>query len=170
MTYHAVGINGADVPAWLRCHHLPGDLKLIRPDSSLFSASVPTTPMSSTKIPSEQFKARYRELIACSNHQNRIAPCFRDQQRLPAQPRKRHSKPNPNGTRGQGIQRTGQPRTGGGVGPYRIMRRFALFRLVARQDVDAPRPYTLHRRGCQSWRNMLIRNAIITDCLLADGN
>lgn len=76
MTYHAVGINGADVPAWLRCHHLPGDLKLIRP-TLLFSASVSTTPMSLHK---NSIRSSSKRVIAnlspCSNLQIRIAPCF----------------------------------------------------------------------------------------------
>ena len=64
MTYHAVGINGADVPAWLRCHHLPGDLKLIRPDLAVFGIGINDANVPPQKFDPEQFKARYRELIA----------------------------------------------------------------------------------------------------------
>lgn len=64
LVYHAIGINGADVPAWLRCRHLPEDLKLIRPDLAIFGIGINDANVPPQKFDPEQFKAHYRELIA----------------------------------------------------------------------------------------------------------
>lgn len=149
MTYHAVGINGADVPAWLRCHHLPGDLKLIRPDLAVFGIGINDANVPPQKFDPEQFKARYRELIALFKSANpHCALLFVTNNDCLLNLGRRHGKrTNPNTARvakafKELAAETGRCR----MGPIPYHGRFALFRLVARQEVDAPRPYTLHRR------------------------
>lgn len=64
IVYHAVGINGADVPAWLRCAHLSGDLKTVPPDLVLFGIGINDANVPPQRFDPERFKARYRKLIA----------------------------------------------------------------------------------------------------------
>lgn len=64
ITYHATGINGADVPAWLRCAFLPQDLQQVQPDLTIFGIGINDANVPPQKFNSEQFKANYRELIA----------------------------------------------------------------------------------------------------------
>ena len=64
ITYHATGINGADVPAWLRCAHLAQDLRLIRPDLAIFGIGINDANVPADRFDPEAFKANYRRLIA----------------------------------------------------------------------------------------------------------
>ena len=64
ITYHATGINGADVPAWLRCEHLARDLRLIRPDLAIFGIGINDANVPAGRFDPETFKANYRQLIA----------------------------------------------------------------------------------------------------------
>lgn len=64
ITYHATGINGADVPAWLRCARLPQDLQLLRPDLAIFGIGINDANVPPNRFNPEEFKANYRQLIA----------------------------------------------------------------------------------------------------------
>ena len=64
ITYHATGINGADVPAWLRCGHLERDLRLVHPDLAIFGIGINDANVPPGRFDPEAFKANYRQLIA----------------------------------------------------------------------------------------------------------
>ena len=40
ITYHSVGVNGASVPSYLKCEHLPIQLEEINPDLVIFSIGI----------------------------------------------------------------------------------------------------------------------------------
>ncbi len=63
LVYHAAGINGADVPAWLRCRYLPGDLQLISPDLAIFGIGINDANVLPERFSPEKFKDNYRQLI-----------------------------------------------------------------------------------------------------------
>ena len=62
--YHEAGINGASVPAWLRCHKFEEELKHIKPDLVIFGIGINDANVSPTKFDKEKFKDNYRRLIA----------------------------------------------------------------------------------------------------------
>lgn len=64
ITYHAAGINGADVPAWLRCTRLPQELSLIAPDLAIFGIGINDANVPPERFDPEKFKANYRRLIS----------------------------------------------------------------------------------------------------------
>ncbi len=70
LVYHAAGINGADVTAWLNCAHLPQDLRLIRPDLAIFGIGINDANVPPQSFNPEQFKARYRKLISLFKEAN----------------------------------------------------------------------------------------------------
>lgn len=43
LVYHAIGVNGADVPAYLSCHNFERDLNLIKPDAMVFAIGINDT-------------------------------------------------------------------------------------------------------------------------------
>ena len=40
ITYHSIGVNGASVPSYLKCEHLPIQLEEINPDLVIFSIGI----------------------------------------------------------------------------------------------------------------------------------
>ena len=172
LVYHAVGINGADVPAWLRCRHLPEDLKLIRPDLAIFGIGINDANVPPQKFDPEQFKAHYRELIALFKSANpHCALLFVTNNDCLLNLGRRHGKrTNPNTARVAKAFKELAAETGGAVwDQYHIMggsRSSALWR-----GKRLMRPDRIHftAEGYHLIGDMLY-NAIITDYLQADGN
>ena len=172
LVYHAVGINGADIPAWLRCRHLPEDLKLIRPDLAVFGIGINDANVPPQKFDPEQFKAHYRELIALFKSANpHCALLFVTNNDCLLNLGRRHGKrTNPNTARVAKAFKELAAETGGAVwDQYHIMggsRSSALWR-----GKRLMRPDRIHftAEGYHLIGDMLY-NAIITDYLQADGN
>lgn len=61
ISVHAVGVNGASVPSYLRCDDFERDLKLIRPDLVIFGIGI--NDAASDNFEKETFKRNYGELI-----------------------------------------------------------------------------------------------------------
>lgn len=40
ITYHAVGVNGASVPSYLKCEYFENDLSFIKPDLCVFAIGI----------------------------------------------------------------------------------------------------------------------------------
>jgi len=59
--YHAIGVNGADVPAYLRCNLLENHATAVKPDIAIFSIGI--NDAYTTRFNPEFFKSNYRELI-----------------------------------------------------------------------------------------------------------
>jgi len=59
--YHAIGVNGADVPSYLRCALLEKHVAAIGPDLMIFSIGI--NDAYTTRFDPEIFKANYTELI-----------------------------------------------------------------------------------------------------------
>lgn len=70
LVYHAAGINGADVAAWLRCRRLKDDLRMVRPDLVVFGIGINDANVPPGKFDVERFKARYRELVGLVKRAN----------------------------------------------------------------------------------------------------
>ena len=172
LVYHAVGINGADIPAWLRCRHLPEDLKLIRPDLAVFGIGINDANVPPQKFDPEQFKAHYRELIALFKSANpHCALLFVTNNDCLLNLGRRHGKrTNPNTARVAKAFKELAAETGGAVWDQdHIMggsRSSALWR-----GKRLMRPDRIHftAEGYHLIGDMLY-NAIITDYLQADGN
>lgn len=62
--YHEAGINGASVPAWLRCSRFEEELRHIAPDMVVFGIGINDANVSPSKFDKEKFKNNYRSLIA----------------------------------------------------------------------------------------------------------
>ena len=62
LVYHAIGVNGADVPAYLSCHNFERDLELIRPDAVVFAIGINDT--FDKDYSDTAFMAHYDSLIA----------------------------------------------------------------------------------------------------------
>lgn len=63
LTYHEAGINGASVPAWLRCQHFEKDIRYINPDIVILGIGINDANVSPTKFNVEEFKANYCRLL-----------------------------------------------------------------------------------------------------------
>jgi len=61
LTYHAIGINGASVPSYLRCNYLNGHLALLEPHLIILSIGI--NDAHDNDFTSEKFKANYDTLI-----------------------------------------------------------------------------------------------------------
>lgn len=171
LVYHAAGINGADVPAWLRCRHLPGDLGLVRSDLAIFGIGVNDANVPPHKFDPERFKARYRELVAlfkAANPHCAVLFITNNDCLLNLGKRKgRHT--NPNTARVAEAMKELAAETGGAVwDQYRIMggpRSSALW-----LGKGLMRPDRIHFTA-EGYRLIgdLLYNAIMTDYLKADG-
>lgn len=62
--YHEAGINGASVPAWLRCSKFEPELKYINPDMVIFGIGINDANVAPSRFDKEAFKDNYRRLIA----------------------------------------------------------------------------------------------------------
>lgn len=62
--YHEAGINGASVPAWLRCTKFEDELAHIEPDMVIFGIGINDANVSPSRFDKEKFKDNYRSLIA----------------------------------------------------------------------------------------------------------
>ena len=71
LAYHEAGINGASVPAWLRCDKFEKELSYITPDIVIFGIGINDANVSPSKFSKEDFKANYRRLI---NRIKRVNP------------------------------------------------------------------------------------------------
>ena len=60
-TYVDVGVNGANVPSYLRCSYLENDLSFVKPDLCIFSIGI--NDASGTHFDTLQFQQNYKELI-----------------------------------------------------------------------------------------------------------
>ena len=63
ISYYSSGVNGAAVPAWLRCEDLAKDLQYIRPDLAIFAIGINDAAVPYGSFNPETFKANYRQLI-----------------------------------------------------------------------------------------------------------
>ena len=72
LVYHAIGVNGADVPAYLSCRNFERDLNLIRPDVVLFAIGINDT--FNKNYSESSFMAHYDSLI--SKIKNVSPNCF----------------------------------------------------------------------------------------------
>lgn len=63
ISYYSSGVNGAAVPAWLRCQDLQKDLQHIRPDLAIFAIGINDAAVPAGCFNAESFKANYRQLI-----------------------------------------------------------------------------------------------------------
>lgn len=61
ISVHAVGVNGASVPSYLRCYDFERDLKLIRPDLVIFGIGI--NDAADSNFDKQTFKRNYGELI-----------------------------------------------------------------------------------------------------------
>lgn len=62
--YFSSGVNGASVPAWLRCSRLEQELSVIRPDLVFFAIGVNDAAVPYGSFREEMFKKGYRQLIS----------------------------------------------------------------------------------------------------------
>ena len=63
LTYHEAGINGASVPAWLRCQYFDKEIKYINPDIVILGVGINDANVSPAKFNVDEFKANYSRLI-----------------------------------------------------------------------------------------------------------
>lgn len=61
--YFSSGVNGAAVPAWLRCVDLQRDLQLVKPDLVIFAIGINDAAVPYGRFDAEHFKWGYRQLI-----------------------------------------------------------------------------------------------------------
>lgn len=61
VVYHAMGVNGADVKAYLRCTLIADQLPAVKPDLLIFSVGI--NDAYTTKFRAEEYKQRYDSLI-----------------------------------------------------------------------------------------------------------
>lgn len=172
ITYHATGINGADVPAWLRCRHLSQDLQLVRPDLVLFGIGINDANVPPDRFDPEEFKANYRQLIALFKAANpHCALLFVTNNDCLLNLGKRYGKrTNPNTARvAQAMKELAAEYEGAVWDQYTVMggsRSSALWR-----GKDLMRPDRIHFTA-EGYRLIgdLLYNALITDYLKTHGN
>ncbi len=172
LVYHAVGINGADVPAWLRCRHLPEDLKLIRPDLAIFGIGINDANVPVRKFDPELFKARYRELVALFKSANpHCALLFiTNNDCLLNLGRRQGKRTNPNTARVAKAFKELAAETNGAVwDQYHIMGGARSSALWLGKRLMRPDRVHFTAEGYELIGDMLY-NAIMTDYLQADGN
>lgn len=63
LTYHECGINGASVPAWLRCQRFEKEIKHVIPDVVILGIGINDANVSPSKFSAEEFKANYCRLL-----------------------------------------------------------------------------------------------------------
>jgi lysophospholipase L1-like esterase len=68
VTFHSIGVNGASVPAYLRCVNFERDLDLIRPDLVIFGIGI--NDASGPNFNPAEFEANYLTLIEIIKKQN----------------------------------------------------------------------------------------------------
>jgi lysophospholipase L1-like esterase len=61
ISYVDIGVNGATVPAYLRCNYLENDLNFVKPDLCIFSIGI--NDASGTEFDTTYFQNNYKELI-----------------------------------------------------------------------------------------------------------
>ena len=172
ITYHAAGINGADVPAWLQCGHLAQDLRLLAPDLAIFGIGINDANVPPAEFDPEKFKANYRRLIALFKAANpHCALLFITNNDCLLNLGKRYGKrTNPNTARVAQAMKELAAECGGAVwDQYAIMggaRSSALWR-----GKGLMRPDRIHFTA-EGYRFIgdLIYNALITDYLNTNGN
>ena len=76
LEYHEAGINGASVPAWLRCDKFEKELSYITPDIVIFGIGINDANVSPSKFSKEDFKANYRKLISRIKRVNPNVVCL----------------------------------------------------------------------------------------------
>lgn len=64
LVYHAIGVNGASVPSFLRCEDLPSQMALIPPDLVIFGIGINDAYKSEKQFIPEEYEANYDSLIA----------------------------------------------------------------------------------------------------------
>ncbi len=63
LVYHAIGVNGASVPSFLRCQDLPSQMALIPPDLVIFGIGINDAYKSEKQFIPEDYEAHYDSLI-----------------------------------------------------------------------------------------------------------
>ena len=63
ISYYSSGVNGAALPAWLRCVDLQKQLQVVRPDLAIFAVGINDAAVPSGCFNAETFKDNYRQLI-----------------------------------------------------------------------------------------------------------
>ena len=63
ISYYSSGVNGAALPAWLRCTNLKQDLSLIHPHLAIFAVGINDAAVPAGAFNVEAFKSNYRQLI-----------------------------------------------------------------------------------------------------------
>lgn len=63
ITYHAVGVNGASVPSYLRCDNLETELAVIQPDLVIFGIGINDAYGPESRFSQRDFEANYDTLI-----------------------------------------------------------------------------------------------------------
>ncbi len=61
--YHAIGVNGASVPSWLRCSNFQKELAIVNPDIIILNIGINDANMSPDKFKSTRFINHYERLI-----------------------------------------------------------------------------------------------------------
>ena len=68
LTFHSIGVNGADLDDYLRCPYFELDMELLQPDMVIFGIGI--NDANSDKFDSLTFKKRYLQLIQCIQRVN----------------------------------------------------------------------------------------------------
>jgi len=63
LTYTAIGVNGASVPAYLRCQYFEPQLATVPPDLVIFGIGINDSYMPENRFSQEEFEQNYRELL-----------------------------------------------------------------------------------------------------------
>jgi lysophospholipase L1-like esterase len=63
LTYTAIGVNGASVPAYLRCQYFEAQLNTIPPDLVIFGIGINDSYMPESQFSQEEFEQNYRDLM-----------------------------------------------------------------------------------------------------------
>lgn len=63
LSYTAIGVNGASVPAYLRCQYFEVQLATIPPDLVIFGIGINDSYMPEDRFSQEEFEQNYRELL-----------------------------------------------------------------------------------------------------------
>lgn len=61
VTFHSIGVNGADLDDYLRCPYFETDLELLQPDMVIFGIGI--NDANGSNFDSEVFKNRYQQLV-----------------------------------------------------------------------------------------------------------
>ena len=64
LTYNAIGVNGASVPAYLRCQYFQPQLETNVPDLVIFGIGINDAYMPADRFHPEEYEQNYRDLMA----------------------------------------------------------------------------------------------------------